>query len=472
MIKDFMFEAHYYSSGLKFLPFGERPSWVPAADTIIISQDTGISIQEGDYVLGLARFKHNEETIFWVGLSEKSIDQVYGDRGGNYHGIGIWLRDSLVLNSEDLAEIIQKLLIHRSSVKDWKSMGVAAEKAVNHIKLAGLRDLPAEFKEGRDGRSFGQGHFNKAALWHVEVDNYDLEFHTQVGSLISLFQLINHNFEDFSKLFAVVSKNPVSAYGSVEFSNTLKPFTYDLNEEKVKMILELAQKNIGIEKIPNANVAPPNKKTEKIDQNISDKNDDFHNHITDFGAEAVLATKIEIFKNDLRKINQNTVHIGNYVNSLEKRIFVYFLVLLLVFLSILTFSFLNFLNLKEVAAAQSTEMAAQGVKVVGSNDEVAFDSVALPIKQETPTILTNGKYYSNCGDGKHKLELVGNGLSYEDTKFSKISKNGSDKAETWESNGKTLKISSLSENKIRVEFEDDMLAGEAKKPVTLDLCPD
>jgi hypothetical protein len=186
----------------------------------------------------------------------------------------------------------------------------------------------------------------------------------------------------------------------------------------------------------------------------------------------VLATKIEIFKNDLRKINQNTVHIGNYVNSLEKRIFVYFLVLLLVFLSILTFSFLNFLNLKEVAAAQSTEMAAQGVKVVGSNDEVAFDSVALPIKQETPTILTNGKYYSNCGDGKHKLELVGNGLSYEDTKFSKISKNGSDKAETWESNGKTLKISSLSENKIRVEFEDDMLAGEAKKPVTLDLCPD
>ena len=269
MTKDFMFEAHYYSSGLKFLPFGDRPSWVPAADTIIISQDTGISIQEGDYVLGLARFKHNEETIFWVGLSEKSIDQVYGDRGGNYHGIGIWLRDSLVLNSEDFAEIIQKLLIHRSSVKDWKSMGAAVEKAVNHIKLAGLRDLPAEFKEGRDGLSFGQGHFNKAALWHVEVDNYDLEFHTQVGSLISLFQLINHNFADFSKFFAVVSKNSVSAYGSVEFSNTLKPFTYDLNEEKVKMILDLAHKNNKIEKIPSTDVAPPNKKTEKINHGAS-----------------------------------------------------------------------------------------------------------------------------------------------------------------------------------------------------------
>ena len=70
-----------------------------------------------------------------VCISEKSIDQVYGDRGGNYHGIGIWLRDSLVLNSEDFAEIIQKLLIHRSSVKDWKSMGAAVEKAVNHIKI-------------------------------------------------------------------------------------------------------------------------------------------------------------------------------------------------------------------------------------------------------------------------------------------------------------------------------------------------
>ena len=471
MTKDFMFEAHYYSSGLKFLPFGDRPSWVPAADTIIISQDTGISIQEGDYVLGLARFKHNEETIFWVGLSEKSIDQVYGDRGGNYHGIGIWLRDSLVLNSEDFAEIIQKLLIHRSSVKDWKSMGAAVEKAVNHIKLAGLRDLPAEFKEGRDGLSFGQGHFNKAALWHVEVDNYDLEFHTQVGSLISLFQLINHNFADFSKFFAVVSKNSVSAYGSVEFSNTLKPFTYDLNEEKVKMILDLAHKNNKIEKIPSTDVAPPNKKTEKINQNIIDKNDDFDNHITDFGAEAVLATKIEIFKNDLRKVNQNTVHVGNYVNSLEKRIFVYFLVLLLVFLCIFTFSVLNFNNLRKIAA-QDSVITAQGIGVLDSNDEGALDSVTQPIKQETPAKLANGKYYYKCGDREPRLELDGDRLTYEATKFSKNSKNGSDKAETWGTTGKTLKISPLPDNKIKVELENIMSAGEANKPETLDRCRD
>ena len=471
MTKDFMFEAHYYSSGLKFLPFGDRPSWVPAADTIIISQDTGISIQEGDYVLGLARFKHNEETIFWVGLSEKSIDQVYGDRGGNYHGIGIWLRDSLVLNSEDFAEIIQKLLIHRSSVKDWKSMGAAVEKAVNHIKLAGLRDLPAEFKEGRDGLSFGQGHFNKAALWHVEVDNYDLEFHTQVGSLISLFQLINHNFADFSKFFAVVSKNSVSAYGSVEFSNTLKPFTYDLNEEKVKMILDLAHKNNKIEKIPSTDVAPPNKKIEKINQNIIDKNDDFDNHITDFGAEAVLATKIEIFKNDLRKVNQNTVHVGNYVNSLEKRIFVYFLVLLLVFVCILTFSVLNFSNLRKIAA-QVSVITAQGIGVLDSNDEVALDSVTPPIKQETPAKLANGKYYYKCGDPVHRLLLDGDIVTYGATKFLKNSKNGSDKAETWGTTGKTLKISPLPDNKIKVELENIMSAGEANKPETLDRCPD
>ena len=266
MSKDCIFEAHYYSSGLKFLPFGDRPSWVPAADTIIISQDTGISIQEGDYVLGLARFKHNGESIFWVGLSEKSIDQVYGDRGGNYHGIGIWLRDSLVLNSEDLADIIQKLLTHRSSVQDWKSMGGAVEKATNHIKLGGRSDLPTEFKEGKDGLSFGQGSFDKAALWHVQVDNYDLEFHMQVGSLISLFQLVNHNFADFSKLFAVVSKNSKTAYGAVEFANTLKPSSYDLNEEKIQMILEVSRKNSKAEKRPSTNEAILNKKIDKLQQ--------------------------------------------------------------------------------------------------------------------------------------------------------------------------------------------------------------
>jgi hypothetical protein len=471
MTKDFMFEAHYYSSGLKFLPFGDRPSWVPAADTIIISQDTGISIQEGDYVLGLARFKHNEETIFWVGLSEKSIDQVYGDRGGNYHGIGIWLRDSLVLNSEDFAEIIQKLLIHRSSVKDWKSMGAAVEKAVNHIKLAGLRDLPAEFKEGRDGLSFGQGHFNKAALWHVEVDNYDLEFHTQVGSLISLFQLINHNFADFSKFFAVVSKNSESAYGSVEFSNTLKPFTYDLNEEKVKMILDLAHKNNKIEKIPSTDVAPPNKKTEKIDQNIIDKNDDFDNHITDFGAEAVLATKIEIFKNDLRKVNQNTVHVGNYVNSLEKRIFAYFLVLLLVFLCILTINFFNFNSLRDVDT-QVSRITAKLTDASSSNDEFASGNVPSPNKQEAPAKLANGKYYYKCGDPVPRLLLDDDIVTYGATKFSKNSQNGSDKAETWVLNGKTLKISPLPDNKIKVEVEDEMTTGEDIRPVTLYRCRD
>jgi hypothetical protein len=471
MTKDFMFEAHYYSSGLKFLPFGDRPSWVPAADTIIISQDTGISIQEGDYVLGLARFKHNEETIFWVGLSEKSIDQVYGDRGGNYHGIGIWLRDSLVLNSEDFAEIIQKLLIHRSSVKDWKSMGAAVEKAVNHIKLAGLRDLPAEFKEGRDGLSFGQGHFNKAALWHVEVDNYDLEFHTQVGSLISLFQLINHNFADFSKFFAVVSKNSVTAYGSVEFSNTLKPFTYDLNEEKVKMILDLAHKNNKIEKIPSTDVAPPNKKTEKINQNIIDKNDDFDNHMTDFGAEAVLATKIEIFKNDLRKVNQNTVHVGNYVNSLEKRIFAYFLVLLLVFLCILAINVFNFNSLRDVDT-QVSRITAQLTDASSSNDEFASGNVPPPNKQEAPAKLANGKYYYKCGDPVPRLLLDDDIVTYGSTKFSKNSQNGSDKAETWVLNGKTLKISPLPDNKIKVEVEDEMTTGEDIRPVTLYRCRD
>ena len=185
----------------------------------------------------------------------------------------------------------------------------------------------------------------------------------------------------------------------------------------------------------------------------------------------MLATKIEIFKNDLRKVNQNTVHVGNYVNSLEKRIFVYFLVLLLVFVCILTFSVLNFLSLREVAA-QDSGIAAQGIGVLDSDDEVALDSITPPIKQETPVILANGKYYYKCGDREPRLELDGDRLTYEATKFSKISKNGSDKAETWESIGKTLKISSLPDNKIKVELEDIMSAGEANKPVTLDRCRD
>ena len=168
---------------------------------------------------------------------------------------------------------------------------------------------------------------------------------------------------------------------------------------------------------------------------------------------------------------RNSYVVGNYVNSLEKRIFVYFLVLLLVFVCILTFSVLNFSNLRKIAA-QDSVITAQGIGVLDSNDEVALDSVTPPIKQETPAKLANGKYYYKCGDREPRLELDGDRLTYEATKFSKISKNGSDKAETWESIGKTLKISSLPDNKIKVELEDIMSAGEANKPVTLDRCRD
>ena len=466
MSKDCIFEAHYYSSGLKFLPFGDRPSWVPAADTIIISQDTGISIQEGDYVLGLARFKHNGESIFWVGLSEKSIDQVYGDRGGNYHGIGIWLRDSLVLNSEDLADIMQKLLAHRSSVQDWKSMGGAVEKASNHIKLGGRGDLPAEFKEGKDGLSFGQGSLDKAALWHIQVDNYDLEFHMQVGNLISLFQLINHDFADFSKLFAVISKNPETTYKAVKFANTLKPSTYDLNEKKVQMILEVSRKITATETRPSANEASLNKKIERLQQELNVKNQKDDGGFKESGSETILATKIEILKNDLKKINQNTVSIGGYFKILDKRIFVYFLVLFILFVSILTLNALTYFNLEGVV--QASEAVAEEANVLDGNDEITPGIPSSPINKVALVSLTSGKYHLKCGDGKPVLEFDRKKLTYEGKEFLKST---DDQVGTWNLDGKIIKISPLTENKVTFDFQGDKPAGQNRKLETLELCP-
>jgi hypothetical protein len=63
-------------------------------------------------------------------------------------------------------------------------------------------------------------------------------------------------------------------------------------------------------------------------------------------------------------------------------------------------------------------------------------------------------------------------VTYGATKFSKNSQNGSDKAETWVLNGKTLKISPLPDNKIKVEVEDEMTTGEDIRPVTLYRCRD
>lgn len=466
MSKDSIFEAHYYSSGIKFLPFGDRPSWVPAADTIIISQDTGISIQEGDYVLGLARFKHNGEPIFWIGLSEKSVDQVYGDRGGNYHGIGIWLRDSLVLNSEDLADIMQKLLAHQSSVQDWKGMGGAVEKAINHIKLGARGDLPAEFKEGKDGLSFGQGSLDKAALWHIQVDNYDLEFHMQVGNLISLFQLINHNFSDFSKLFAVISKNPATAYKAVKFVNTLKPSTYDLNEKKVQMILEVSRKISATEARPSANEASLNKKIEKLQQELNVKNQKDDVGFKEGGSETILATKIEIFKNDLKKINQNTLLIEEDIRILDKRMFVYFLVLFIIFLSILTLNVLTYFNLEDVV--QASEVVVEEANVLDGNDEMSPGIPSSPINKVALVSLISGKYHLKCGDGMTVLEIVGDKLFYENAEFSK-SRDG--QVGTWNLDGKVIKISPLPENKVTFDFQGDKLAFQNRKLETLELCP-
>jgi hypothetical protein len=137
----------------------------------------------------------------------------------------------------------------------------------------------------------------------------------------------------------------------------------------------------------------------------------------------------------------------------------------------LTFSVLNFSNLRKIAA-QDSVITAQGIGVLDSNDEVALDSVTPPIKQETPAKLANGKYYYKCGDPVPRLLLDGDIVTYGATKFSKNSKNGSDKAETWGTTGKTLKISPLPDNKIKVELENFMSAGEANKPETLDRCPD
>ena len=289
----------------------------------------------------------------------------------------------------------------------------------------------------------------------------------QVGNLISLFQLINHNFADFSKLFAVISKNPETAYKAVKFANTLKPSTYDLNEKKVQMILEMSRKITATETRPSANEASLNKKIEKLQQELNVKNQKDDGGFKENGSETVLATKIEILKNDLKKINQNTVSIGEYFKILDKRIFVYFLVLFILFISILTLNALTYFNLEGVV--QASEAEAEEANVLDGNDEISPGIPSSPTNKVALVSLLSGRYHLKCGDGMPVVEVDGDKLFYKNAEFSK-SRDG--QAGTWNLDGKIIKISPLPENKVTFDFQDDKFAIQNRKPVTLDLCRD
>lgn len=242
MNNNFFFESHYFAGGQKYYPFGTRPEWAPLPERAGISENSGLIVQEGDYVLELTRLKQNDLHFTWIGLFEKSIDKAYGDRAANTSGMGIWIKDALVLNPEELAEILHKLLTHQGKLDDVKTMAPNIEKAAGHVKLAPRQALPDDVKDGKPGLSFAEGSLHQTLFWHAKIESFGFELYSQMANFISLFQLMNRRFIDGNKLYVVISKHGAEAYKGINFSGHVPSTKFEFNEELAQMILSMAEK--------------------------------------------------------------------------------------------------------------------------------------------------------------------------------------------------------------------------------------
>lgn len=261
----YFFESHYYAEGQKYHAFSERPTWAPPEDRVGISQDLGLSIRPGDYVLEIARQKERGEPVFWIGLFEKGVDKIYGDRGDNTIGLGIWVRDALLLNPEEVAEILHKLVSYQSKLADPREMAPLIEKAAGHVKLCPRDALPAEMKAGKDGVSFGTGALHKALLWHAQIHSFGSELYCQIGNFINLFQMMNPHFVGGNKLYLVISRDAPSEYTGVSFSGTVPSTKFEFSREIVTTIL-------AISNLVNANAAEPKPEVALLEKKLKDSN--------------------------------------------------------------------------------------------------------------------------------------------------------------------------------------------------------
>lgn len=89
---DAFIEHHYYKGGLRtdaITTSGGRPEWAPAEEWVGFRNE--LSLEPGDFVVEVVKFKDPQRPITWFGVFQAFPDQVFGDRQ-NHTGIGVWLR--------------------------------------------------------------------------------------------------------------------------------------------------------------------------------------------------------------------------------------------------------------------------------------------------------------------------------------------------------------------------------------------
>lgn len=121
----YLLEAHYYEGGLRGKLLGgrpDRPSWVPPIDYVGFRNETPLGPDEA--VVEFARFAYDNRAVTWIGVSQRSADQVFGDRQ-NHASAGVWLRDLDIVNP---APILRGLLQFAEAVAA-RNMDQAAEGA-------------------------------------------------------------------------------------------------------------------------------------------------------------------------------------------------------------------------------------------------------------------------------------------------------------------------------------------------------
>jgi hypothetical protein len=232
-----IFESHYYAAGQKYFPFGERPAWAPSAERVGVSQEAGIPLRSGDYILELARVIEQGRFVFWFGLFEKGVDRVYGDRGENTVGVGLWVEGAVVTNPGEVGDILHQLLTKQSSLADPRDMTPLVERASKFLKLSSRDLLPSAVRDGRSGVSFGEGMLHRSVVWHAKIPNYGEGLFSQVASFINLFQFMSQKFLDVNKIYLVISKEDSSAYKSVSFAGTIPSKKLDYDQEVATMLL-------------------------------------------------------------------------------------------------------------------------------------------------------------------------------------------------------------------------------------------
>lgn len=98
-VLQYFLETHHYDGGLKVSFFGTapRPAEMPPSETL--SPDSDVDLLPEEILVEHSRFITANDTEWtWIGCYCRSVDRQYGDRS-NYAAVGIWLNNSLILDS-------------------------------------------------------------------------------------------------------------------------------------------------------------------------------------------------------------------------------------------------------------------------------------------------------------------------------------------------------------------------------------